>query len=83
VSIGEKVVAELKAGQFFGEIALLEDTIRNADVKSNSYCDLYTFNKADFIEVIEKYPTLGDKFQERYKKRSTDPEPQQDSVKAA
>lgn len=83
VSIGENVVAELKAGQFFGEIALLEDTIRNADVKSNSYCDLYTFKKSDFLEVIEKYPTLGDKFQERYLKRSTDNQPQKDTVKAA
>jgi len=72
VSAGEKVLAEIKAGQFFGEIALLEDTIRNADVISNSYCDLYTFKKDDFLNVIEKYPNLGDKFQQRYKKRASD-----------
>ena len=72
VSAGEKVLAEIKAGQFFGEIALLEDTIRNADVISNSYCDLYTFKKDDFLDVIEKYPNLGDKFQQRYKKRASD-----------
>lgn len=70
VNIGEKVVAELKEGQFFGEIALLEDTIRTADVKSKAYCDLYTFKKEDFLEVIAKYPDLGERFKTIYKKRS-------------
>ncbi|MAF98128.1 MAG: hypothetical protein CMH26_05785 [Micavibrio sp.] len=70
VNIGEKIVAELKEGQFFGEIALLEDTIRNADVKSKAYCDLYTFKKEDFLEVIAKYPDLGERFKAIYKKRS-------------
>lgn len=72
VSAGEKVLASLKAGQFFGEIALLEDTIRNADVKSCAYCDLYTFRKDDFIEVTEKYPDLGEKFNQIYQKRKSD-----------
>lgn len=72
VSSGEKVLAELKAGQFFGETALLEDTIRNADVKSKAYCDLYTFKKEDFLDVIEKYPDLGERFRSIYRKRSQD-----------
>ncbi len=72
VSMGEKVLTSLKAGQFFGEIALLEDTIRNADVKSNAYCDLYTFRKEDFLEVTEKYPHLGEKFDHIYQKRKSD-----------
>jgi signal-transduction protein with cAMP-binding, CBS, and nucleotidyltransferase domain len=33
---------------------------------------LYTFKKDDFLDVIEKYPNLGDKFQQRYKKRASD-----------
>ena len=72
VTSGEKVLNELKAGQFFGELALLEDTVRNADVRTNSYCDLYTFKKEDFLEVIQKYPTLGEKFNQRYQKRNAD-----------
>ncbi len=72
VSSGEKVLNEIKAGQFFGEIALLQDTVRGADVKTNSYCDLYTFKKEDFLEVIIKYPTLKTKFEQRYKKRKAD-----------
>ncbi|MBT4790213.1 MAG: cyclic nucleotide-binding domain-containing protein, partial [Halobacteriovoraceae bacterium] len=69
VTAGEKTLAELKEGQFFGEIALIEDTIRNADVQSKAYCDLYTFKKEDFMAVIEKYPHLGEKFEEIHQKR--------------
>ncbi len=83
VNVGEKVVAELKAGQFFGEIALLEDTIRTADVKSKAYCDLYTFKKEDFIEVISKYPDLGERFKAIYRKRSEDRNHQNNQIKAA
>lgn len=72
VTSGDHILAELKAGQFFGEIALIEDTIRNADVQSKAYCDLYTFKKNDFVEVITKYPHLYEKFNEIYQKRSTD-----------
>ena len=83
VSMGEKVLATLKAGQFFGETALIEDTIRNADVKSKAYCDLYSFSKDDFIEVITKYPHLGDKFQEIYQRRVDDNQKTQEIKKAA
>lgn len=72
VSMGEKVIAQLKAGQFFGEIALLEDTIRSADVMAKAYCDLYTFKKEDFLEVVAKYPDLGQKFKETYNNRKSD-----------
>lgn len=72
VSAGEKVLSELKSGQFFGEIALLEDTVRSADVKTTSYSDLYTFKKEDFKQITLKYPHLGEKIASRYKKRKSD-----------
>ena len=83
VSIGEKIVADMKPGQFFGEIALLQDTIRTADVKSTTYCDLYTFKKEDFQAVIEKYPQLGDKFNQIYQKRASDNKSKDSEDKAA
>ncbi|MCB9062603.1 MAG: cyclic nucleotide-binding domain-containing protein [Halobacteriovoraceae bacterium] len=52
------LVATLNDGQFFGEMALMEKTVRNADVKARSYCDTYRLNKSDFLEIIEKYPIL-------------------------
>ena len=72
VSIGDKILSELKTGQFFGETALLENTIRTADVTTKTYCDLYTFKKEDFLAVIKKYPHLNEKFNEIYLKRSGD-----------
>lgn len=83
VMVADKIVAELKAGQFFGEIALLEDTIRSADVKTSTYCDLYIFKKDDFLDVIEKYPALGEKFNEIYRKRRTDQKEAVQDKKAA
>jgi voltage-gated potassium channel len=72
VSTDDKVLDELREGQFFGEIALIENTVRTADVQSMEYCDLYTFKKSDFLEVIQKYPILGEKFREVYYKRAED-----------
>ncbi len=72
VMAAEKVVATLKDGQFFGEIALLEKTERTADVISKSYCDLYTLHKDDFLEIVEKFPALHEKFKEIYTKRKSD-----------
>lgn len=72
VKTGDKHLASLKEGQYFGEVALLEETIRNADVSSKSYCDLYVFKKEDFLEVIGKYPELYDKFTSLYRRRNDD-----------
>lgn len=64
----EQVIASLGPGDFFGEIALLEDTIRKADVRAKTYCDLYTLEKTDFLEIIEKFPSLKNKFEVIYLK---------------
>ena len=62
VQSSDTVLASLKEGQFFGEFALIEDTVRNADVMSNDYCDIYVFNQKDFEIVTDKYPDLREKF---------------------
>ncbi|GAB4021278.1 MAG: hypothetical protein Fur0010_24280 [Bdellovibrio sp.] len=43
-----KVVATLSEGNFFGEIALLQETTRNANVRSTAYCDLFLLKKIRF-----------------------------------
>jgi voltage-gated potassium channel len=80
VSNGETVQTTLKTGQFFGEISLLEDRKRGADIITKSYCDMHVLSKKDFLEVISKYPDLSDKFQMTVKKRSTD---NRENLKAA
>ena len=54
----QEVINTLKSGQFFGEIALMMNIEREANVQAKSYCDIYTFDKKDFIELTVKYPRL-------------------------
>lgn len=43
---------ELGSGDFFGEISLLKDTPRTADVMADSFCDLLTLDRDDFQELL-------------------------------
>ncbi len=70
VFVEEKCVNTLKEGQIFGEIALLQEITRTADVKAQSYCDLYTLEKDDFREIVKKFPELKEAFKSVYKRRS-------------
>jgi voltage-gated potassium channel len=54
----EKIVSILKAGDFFGEIALFRNVPRTASVKATTYCDLYSLSKARFDYVLNKYPGI-------------------------
>jgi voltage-gated potassium channel len=62
VCVEEQVVATFGAGHFFGEIALMENVTRTADVRSKSYAELYSLNKEHFQQVIERFPLLKEKF---------------------
>lgn len=66
------VVASLHEGQFFGEMALLKETTRNADVRAHSYCDLYRLDKSKFVEIIQEFPELLDNMEKVTNKRSSD-----------
>jgi voltage-gated potassium channel len=65
-------VASLHEGQCFGEAALLKETMRNASVRAQQYCDLYKLKKEDFLEIIKKHPDLLENMQKITSKRSTD-----------
>ncbi|MDD0852900.1 cyclic nucleotide-binding domain-containing protein [Halobacteriovorax sp. GB3] len=66
------VVANLHEGQFFGEIALLKETKRSANVRAQTYCDLYKLEKSDFLEIIKKHPELLERVEGIAQKRSSD-----------
>ena len=52
---GRKVLARLKEGEYFGEIALMcELAIRTASARSLTFCDLYTLTKQDVDEVLSQ-----------------------------
>jgi voltage-gated potassium channel len=45
-------------GQFFGEIALLRDTLRTATVTTVSECELLALDVADFRRLLEAHPDV-------------------------
>ena len=71
IVIGGKVVSTLKAGQCFGEMALIDHAKRTADVNSQDYCDLYIFHHDDYEEITNKFPELKQKFWLMYQKRKS------------
>jgi voltage-gated potassium channel len=56
---GVSVVATLREGDFFGEIALLEHRPRSASIRSATYCDLYRLDKESFDRAIAKFPEFA------------------------
>jgi CPA2 family monovalent cation:H+ antiporter-2 len=57
VSIGSRKI-RLGPGDLFGEMGLLSDTPRNADVTAIDYCQLLTLERKDFQAFIGKHPEL-------------------------
>ena len=52
-------VAELGPGQFFGEIALLEDTKRTATVATATRVRAAVMDQADFFEMTAQIPAIS------------------------
>ncbi len=48
----------LGSGQFFGELALLKDAPRNADVHAVGFCDLLVLERAAFQKLLAENPDL-------------------------
>lgn len=48
--------AHLGSGDFFGELALVTQQPRNADVRAAGFCDLLMLSTADFRVLMEANP---------------------------
>lgn len=68
---GERVVT-LHDGQIFGEIALLKETTRTANIESQTYCDLYKLTKKNFNDIVVRYPNLLKNIEATTQRRSSD-----------
>ena len=55
---GSHDMASLIAGDFFGEIALLKETLRTADVTALSYCQVLALFARDFNQLLDANPEL-------------------------
>jgi len=60
---GERQVSVLEDGDFFGEIALLDEVRRTATVRARTPCLLLGLDRADFRELIAEVPVLRQVFE--------------------
>ncbi len=78
VSEDESIIyATLGAGSFFGEIALLLSTPRNATIKAKDYCDCYSLNKETFDRILERFPEFAKRISDMAEKRRAETEEKQ------
>lgn len=52
-------LARLGEGDFFGEIALLNETPRSATARAETECVLLGFFQPDLLDLVERQPRLG------------------------
>ena len=55
------IFANLTSGDFFGELALLDEEPRSASAVCNKPTRLIGFFRTDLLTLIKRYPTLGNK----------------------
>lgn len=57
-SVDGSIHADLRDGEFFGEMALIYHQPRNATVRAASYCDLYFLDQEGFNQVVRIHPAF-------------------------
>ena len=67
---GDQTLAELGAGDYFGEIGLLEDDRRNATVIARSPMRLITLDQWDMRRLEKAIPSAAEKIRETVRSRS-------------
>ncbi|HNB52365.1 MAG TPA: TIR domain-containing protein, partial [Anaerolineales bacterium] len=55
----EIVLATFHAGDYFGEMALLDDKPRSASAKAVSECRMLKLDREDFVVLLEKNPAIA------------------------
>jgi len=59
---GREELATLRNGEFFGELALLDETPRSATAVAKEPADIIGLFRPDLFELLERKPRLGNKF---------------------
>ncbi len=55
----EKIIDILNPGEFFGEMAILEEAPRTASIIALEECTLLEFNRENFATLVEGNPQIG------------------------
>jgi CRP-like cAMP-binding protein len=53
-----KLVRKLEQGEHFGEVGLLNHSVRTATVKSSNYSTMVKIGRETFYEMINKFPDI-------------------------
>ncbi len=69
---GNISIATLPEGSFFGEIALVKESLRTASVRALDFCDIYTLSKDSFHEITRHHPSFGKHVMEFVEKRANE-----------
>jgi CRP-like cAMP-binding protein len=56
---GSRTLAQLQTGEFFGDLALLDDSPRSASAIAQGECRMLGFFQPDLFGLIERNPRLG------------------------
>ena len=62
----------LGSGDFFGELALITNQPRNADVVAEGYCHLLVLPRRDFNALLQKRPELRAEIHEVARRRGVE-----------
>jgi len=54
-----EVIAELGTGNFFGDVALLDNSPRSAQARAAENCEVAVFFRADFSSLLETNAVIG------------------------
>lgn len=57
--VGNRTLANLKDGSFFGDMALLDESPRSASAIATEECDIIGFFRPDFLDLLDRKPKLG------------------------
>jgi len=65
----DKDLAMLADNDFFGEMALISDTARNATAKTVEPTQVFIIKKTDFLNLISTNPAMAEKFSKEFLSR--------------
>ena len=65
-------IRDMGPGEFFGEMALLNDKPRNADVVSAGYTNMLVLKRRDFDSLLKAHPGMREKIEEIAHKREAE-----------
>lgn len=65
----DQILAKMKSGDFFGEIALVKQIPRSATVRASTYCHLYKLKRKTFKSVIVNHPEIAAQIEDQARSR--------------